>query len=70
MAQRARMSLTVTSSRTAAAVRVSTIGSYKGLPVNTVDAVLTDQPLFSNADAKTFWLGVLAVVQAYVSSLS
>lgn len=69
MAEIAKLTVRVTSSRTASVVRTSTTGRYISTPVNTIDLNATGQPIFTNATAKAFWTSVLVAVQAEIAAL-
>lgn len=69
MAEIAKLTVRVTSSRTASVVRTSTTGRYISTPVNTIDLTATGQPIYTNASAKAFWEAVLATVQAEIAAL-
>lgn len=69
MAEQTKMTIRVTSSRTASTVRVSTAGTYKGAQTNTIALDLPAQPVYTTATAKAFWLAVLATVTAEIEGL-
>lgn len=64
MANRARMTITVTASRGASNVTFSTKGRYISLPVNGISANLPRQPVQPTANALDFWQSVIAIVTA------
>lgn len=69
MAEVAKLTVRVTSSRTSSVVRISTTGRYISTPVNTVDIAATGQPIFTNASAKAFWQAALVAVSAEIAAL-
>lgn len=69
MAETAKLTVRVTSSRTSSVVRTSTTGRYISTPVNTIEVNATGQPIYTNASAKAFWTAVLATVQAEIAAL-
>lgn len=69
MAEIAKLTVRVTSSRTSSVVRTSTTGRYISTPVNTIDIAATGQPIYTNASPKAFWTAVLASVQAEIAAL-
>lgn len=64
MANRARMTITVTASRGASNVSFQTKGRYISLPVNGLGANLPRQPVQPTANELAFWQSVLAIVTA------
>jgi hypothetical protein len=62
MANRSELRITVTSSRNASAVRIRSVGRYRGLSTNTLSTTLTGQPLFTTASEVEFWTAVLAAI--------
>ncbi len=68
MATRAKLAITVTSSRSASVVTISTNGKYISLPVNSINQRLTNQPVQPTASVEVFWLSVLAIVQAAITA--
>jgi len=69
MAEIAKLTVRVTSSRTSSVLRTSTTGRYISTPVNTIDLAMPGQPIFTNASAKGFWTAVLAAVTAEIAAL-
>lgn len=70
MANRARISIWVTSTRGASQVRYNTVGRYVSTDVNTISDYLHSQPIFTTASPAAFWLAVLPIVQADITALS
>ena len=69
MADTAKLTIRVTSGRTASTVRFSTTGRYRSLQTGGISEQLLGQPLYTTADALHFWAAVLAAVQAEITSL-
>lgn len=69
MATVAKLTVRVTSSRSASRVRIGTTGIYLSTPMNTVEVDATGQPIFTTASAKAFWGAVLAVAQSEIAAL-
>ena len=67
MATQAKITVRVTSTRGASTVSYSSTGAYVSTPVNGYSVTLTDQAIMPTTDEKTFWLAVLAVVQAQIT---
>jgi hypothetical protein len=68
MANRARINIWVTQTRSESQVRYSTVGMYGRLPVNTIADQLLGQPLFTTASAAAFWQAVIPVVLADIAA--
>jgi hypothetical protein len=66
MADRARLVVTVTSTKTSSTVQVTSTGRYKGLDTNTEDVALTGLPVMTTASESAFWTAVLPYVQSNV----
>lgn len=66
MATQAKITVRVSSSRGASTVEFSSAGTYVSTPVNGYSVTLTGQPIQPTTDDKTFWLSVLAIVQANI----
>lgn len=64
MANRAGMSITVTSARGSSHIRFSTQGRYISLAVNGISADMPRQPIQPTASSLVFWQSVLAAVVA------
>lgn len=64
MANRARMTITVTASRGASNISFQTKGRYISLPVNGLGANMPRQPVQPTANELAFWQSVLAAVTA------
>lgn len=69
MASQAKFTIRVTSQRGSSGISYSTSGRYISLPTNTLSADLSKQPVQPTSSEKAFWLSVLGVVQAHVTSL-
>lgn len=67
MATTAKMTIRVTSSRSASRVRIGTAGRYISFPVNGIEFDETGQPIFTTASQHAFWGAVLAVVTTAVA---
>jgi len=68
MANRARINIWVTQTRSESQVRYSTVGVYGRINVNTISDQLPGQPLFTTSSAAAFWEAVLAVVLADIEA--
>lgn len=68
MATRARMRITVTSTRGGSQITISTQGRYVSLDTNTISAYLPSEPIQPTASAKAFWGSVLAIATAAVAA--
>lgn len=68
MAAQAKMTIRVTSTRGGSNFQFTSAGAYVSTPVNAYNVFLPGEPIQPTADDKTFWLSVLAVVQAYVAA--
>lgn len=68
MATRARMRITVTSTRGASQVNISTQGRYVSLDVNKYGLYLPSEPIQPTASQQAFWLSVLAIATAAVTA--
>jgi hypothetical protein len=66
MAERARLTITVTSSRNNSTVQIRSNGAYKGLVTNSQDHTLTGLPLMGTVSESAFWLSVLPYVSGNV----
>jgi hypothetical protein len=69
MANQAKMTVRVTSSRGASNVQFSTAGGYISLPTNGINVSLPRQPVQPTSSAKAFWQSVLVIVTAQVDAL-
>jgi hypothetical protein len=69
MANQAKLTIRVTSSRGASNIAYSTTGRYISLPTNGITDTMPRQPIQPTSSAKAFWLSVLAVVTAEVNAL-
>lgn len=69
MAQQAKLTVRVGANRGSSTIGISTSGRYVNLATNAINESLPRQPLQPTADAKTFWLSVLAIVQAQITAL-
>lgn len=67
MATTAKLTVRVTSSRSASRVQVSTNGRYISFETNGITFDETGQPIFTTASQHAFWGAVLDVVQAAVA---
>jgi len=68
MATRARISITVTSTRGASQIRYNTVGRYVSTNVNTISDFLQDQPILTTASPEAFWTAVIAIVKADIAA--
>lgn len=68
MATRARISITVTSTRGASQIRYNTVGRYVSTNVNTISDFLQDQPILTTSSPEAFWGAVIAIVQADIAA--
>lgn len=66
MATRARLTITVTSSRNSSTVEIRSNGSYRGLTTNKEEKTITGLPLYGNATEEQFWTSVLGEVSTNV----
>ena len=69
MANQAKLTVRVTSSRGASNVGFSTSGRYISLPVNGISESLPQQAVQPTSSAKAFWQSVLVIVTEAVNSL-
>lgn len=69
MAARAKLVLTVGSSRGASTLNISSSGAYISLRVNDVNVWLPRQPVQPTTSSKAFWASVLAEATAAVNAL-
>lgn len=69
MASRSRLVITVTSTRGASTVNISSKGKYVSLPTNTISQWLPGQPLFTTASEQAYWEAVLPIVTAAIAAL-
>jgi hypothetical protein len=69
MAATAKMTVRVTSTRGGSNLTISSAGSYISTQMNGYRIDLTGQPVQPTADQKTFWLSVLALVQAQITAM-
>lgn len=69
MAQRARISIWVTSTRGASQIRYNTIGRYVSTDVNTLANTLSGQPIQPTSSAAAFWESVIAAVVADIQKV-
>jgi hypothetical protein len=68
MASQGKLTIRVGSSRGASSVSFTSVGQYVSTPVSGYAVVLNGQPIQPTTDTKTFWLSVLALVQAEIES--
>lgn len=68
MASISRMTVTVTSSRGASTVTISSNGRYVSFPTRGYDRVLTGQPIQPTSTLSAFWLSSLALVVANLTA--
>jgi len=68
MSAQGKLTIRVTGNRGSSVVQFTSVGSYVSTPVNGYNVQLTGQPIQPTTDDKTFWLSVLAIVQAQISS--
>jgi len=66
MAVRARLIVTVESSRNNSTIRIRSTGRYRGLVTNTEVKNLTGLPLYGTASESAFWQAVLPEVESNV----
>lgn len=66
MAVRARLVITVTSSRNNSSISIRSTGQYRGLTTNGEEGNLNSLPLFTTASENAFWTAVLAEVEQNV----
>lgn len=69
MAVVAKLTVRVTSSRSASIVKVGTTGTYLSTSMNDIEVDATGQPIFTTASSKAFWGAVLTAVQAEIAAL-
>ena len=69
MANQSKMTVRVTSQRGASSISYSTGGRYVNLATNTISDSLSRQPIQPTSSEKAFWLSVLGIVTADVTSL-
>lgn len=69
MATPTKLTVRVSSSRSASVVKVSTAGQYMSTSMNTITIDATGQPIFTTSSPKAFWTAVLAAVQAEIAAL-
>lgn len=69
MASQAKLTIRVGSTRGASSVAFTSVGQYVSTPVSGYAEVLNGQPIQPTTDTKTFWLSVLAIVQAQINSM-
>jgi len=68
MANRARISIWVTSTRGASQIRYNTVGRYVTLDVNTLANYLQGQPIQPTSSVSAFWDAVIATVVADINA--
>jgi len=68
MATRARMTLTVTSTRGATQVTITSVGRYVSTDVNKYSIYLPSEPLQPTATQAAFWLSILDIASAYITA--
>jgi uncharacterized protein (DUF2345 family) len=68
VATTAKLTVRVTSSRSASRVRIGTTGRYISFDVNGIEADETGQPIFTTASQHAFWGAVLTEVQAVIAA--
>lgn len=69
MANQSKLTIRVTSQRGSSGISYSTGGRYINLATNTVSDDLARQPVQPTSSEKAFWLSVLGIVTADVTSL-
>jgi len=67
MASRSRLVITVTSTRGASNIQVSSKGRYISLNTNTIDQYLSGEPIFGTASEAAYWSAVLPIVTAAIA---
>lgn len=67
MAAQAKLTVRVTSTRGGSNLQFTSTGSYVSTPMNGYNVALPGEPIQPTADQKTFWLSVLAIVQAQIA---
>lgn len=68
MASQAKITVRVTSTRGGSNIQFTSAGSYVSTPMNGYNVFLQGEPIQPTADDKTFWLSVLAIVQANITA--
>lgn len=68
MATISRITVTVTSSRGASTVNISTNGRYVSFPTRGYNRSLTGQPIQPTTSLGAYWLSALAIVMANLSA--
>lgn len=68
MSAQAKITVRVTSTRGGCNVQFTSAGAYVSTPVNGYNVFLPGEPIQPTADDKTFWLSVLAIVQANITA--
>jgi hypothetical protein len=69
VAQQAKITIRVTAARTTSTVAISTTGRYARLTTGGISITAPGQAMQPTADAKTFWLSVLDLVEAQLTAL-
>lgn len=67
MSAQAKLTIRVSSTRGGSNVQFTSTGSYVSTPMNGYNVALPGEPIQPTADQKTFWLSVLAIVQAQIA---
>lgn len=67
MATRARMTLTVTSTRGATQLTITSIGRYVSTDMNKYSIYLPSEPIQPTSSQAAFWLSILAIAQSYIT---
>jgi hypothetical protein len=68
MATRARMTLTVTSTRGATQLTITSVGRYVSADMNKYSIYLPSEPLQPTSSQAAFWLSILAIASAYITA--
>lgn len=68
MANRAKISISVTAARGSLTISYGTNGRYVSLPVNDVNGQILGSHLVSGAGSKVFWESILPLVQADITA--
>lgn len=68
MSAQAKLTIRVTSTRGGSNFQFTSAGSYVSTPMNGYNVVLPGEAIQPTTDQKTFWLSVLAVVQAQITA--
>lgn len=68
MASISRITITVTSSRGASTVKISSNGRYISFPTRGYDRALTGEPIQPTSTLGAYWLSVLGIVLANITA--